>query len=85
MTTHSVIMYSTPSCSWCRVAKDYLRRRNISYREVDVQRDPKAAQELVRRTGQTSVPVIQIDGRLVQGFNQAEIDRLLGLKPGTSH
>jgi glutaredoxin-like YruB-family protein len=72
-----IIIFSTPSCGWCRKAKSYFRDKGFRYRDVDVSKDTKAAQDLQRRTGQMSVPVILINNRPVVGFNRQEIDRLL--------
>jgi glutaredoxin-like YruB-family protein len=77
---HRVLVFTTPTCPWCQRAKGYLRHRGVAFKEIDVTRDPKAAADLVRRTGRIGVPVIEIDGRPVVGFDQAQIDRLLGLK-----
>ncbi|MHB1496708.1 MAG: glutaredoxin family protein [Acidimicrobiales bacterium] len=77
--THRVIVFTTPTCPWCQRAKSYLRSKSIPFKEVDVSRDQQAARELVRRTGQMGVPVIEIDGRAVVGFDQRQVDRLLGL------
>jgi glutaredoxin 3 len=76
---HRVIIFTTPTCSWCRRAKTYLRDRDVRFKEVDVSRDARAASDLVRRTGQMGVPVIEIDGRPIVGFDQRQVDRLLGL------
>lgn len=76
---HRVVVFSTPTCPWCTRAKSYLRERRIAFRDVDVSRDAAAARDLVRRTGQTGVPVIDIDGTLVLGFDKPKVDRLLGL------
>jgi len=72
-----IIVFSTPSCGWCSKAKSYLREKGFRYRDIDISRDQKAAQDVQRRTGQTSVPVILINNRPVIGFNRQEIDRLL--------
>jgi len=80
---HRVIVFTTPTCPWCTRAKSYLRSRSVKFREVDVARDPAAARDLMRRTGQMGVPVVEIDGRPIVGFDQAKIDSLLGLKSGT--
>lgn len=80
-TTHKVLVFTTPTCSWCQRLKAYLRERRVPFREVDVSRDTRAAQDLVRRTGQMGVPVIEIDGRPVVGFDKRRIDTLLGLSP----
>jgi len=77
--THRVIVYSSPTCVWCMRAKTYLRTRGVPFRDVDVSRDPAAARNLVRRTGQMGVPVIEVDGRPIVGFDQARIDGALGL------
>jgi len=78
---HRVIVFSTPTCPWCTRAKTYLRGRGVPFRDVDVSRDAAAARDLVRRTGQMGVPVIEIDGRPIVGFDQARIDAMLGLRP----
>ena len=77
---HRVLVFTTPSCPWCNWAKAYLRERRVSFREIDVSRDAAAARDLVRRSGQMGVPVIEIDGRPVVGFDRPQIDRLLGLR-----
>ena len=77
--THRVLVYSSPTCVWCMRAKTYLRTRGVPFRDVDVSRDPAAARNLVRRTGQMGVPVIEVDGRPIVGFDQARIDGALGL------
>ena len=76
---HRVLVFTTPSCPWCTRAKAYLRDRRVPFREVDVSRDPAAARDLVRRSGQMGVPVIEIDGRPIVGVDRPKIDRLLGL------
>lgn len=76
---HRVIVFTTPTCSWCRRVKSYLRERKVPFREVDVSRDATAARDLQRRTGQTGVPVIEINGKTIVGFDRPAIDRLLGL------
>jgi glutaredoxin-like YruB-family protein len=76
---HRVLVFTTPTCPWCTRAKGYLRARGIAFREVDVSRDAAAARDLVRRTGQMGVPVIEIDGRPVVGFDRSRIDTMLGL------
>ncbi|WP_376790506.1 glutaredoxin family protein [Thermoflexus sp.] len=75
-----VIIFTTPNCPWCRAAKEYLRQRGVPFKEVDVSRDAAAARDLMRRTGQMGVPVLDIGGKIVIGFNRPQIDALLGLK-----
>lgn len=79
--SHRVVVYTGAHCPWCTRVKAYLRQRNVPFTEVDVSRDPAAAQALVRKTGQTGVPQLDIDGRYVIGFDKARIDALLGLAP----
>jgi glutaredoxin-like YruB-family protein len=78
---HRVTVYTGASCSWCTRVKAYLRQRNVAFTEIDVSLEPAQAQALVRKTGQTGVPQLDIDGRYVVGFDKARIDTLLGLAP----
>lgn len=73
----SITLYSTPSCTYCRKAKDYFRENNVPFSEYDVSRDQRRADEMVRKSGQMGVPVIDINGRIIVGFNQPEIDKAL--------
>jgi glutaredoxin 3 len=72
-------MYTTPTCSYCRQAKAYLNQNRVRYTEIDVSRDQRASADMVRRTGQSAVPVILIDNRPIVGFDKRRIDRMLGL------
>jgi len=74
-----VIVYTTPTCSWCRTLKDYLRNNQIPFREIDVTKDEKAATEMVRRSGQQGVPQSLIDGQVIIGFDRNKINNLLGI------
>ena len=74
-----VIMFSTPSCSFCKTAKSYFRQQGIRFKDVDVSRDQAAARDMVRRSGQQGVPQILIGSKVVIGFDRPKIDRLLGL------
>ena len=73
-----VIMFSTPTCTYCKRAKRYFRTHGVPFKEVDVSRDAAAARDMVRRSGQQGVPVIDIGGKIIVGFNQPKIDTLLG-------
>jgi glutaredoxin 3 len=75
-----VIVFSTPTCSFCTAAKQYFRQKGIKYSDVDVSRDPAAARDMVRRSGQMGVPVIDIGGKIVIGFDRNKINQLLGIK-----
>ena len=74
-----VVVFSTPTCPHCKTAKSYLAQKGIRYTDVDVSRDPSAARDMERVSGQQGVPVITIDGRPIVGFDRQKIDRLLGL------
>jgi glutaredoxin 3 len=72
-----VVIYSTPTCPWCKRAKDYLTRKGIAYTEYDVAADRAKAREMIQKTGQMSVPVIEVDGQVVVGFNESQLDKML--------
>lgn len=72
-----VVLFSTTSCSWCRRAKKYFKENRVSFKEVNIERDPKAAQYIVRKTGQTGVPVTKIGSKWIVGFDQPAIEREL--------
>ncbi len=74
-----VIIFSTPTCSFCNMAKKYFNEKGIKYRDVDVSRDPIAARDMVRRSGQQGVPVIDIGGKIVVGFDRVKINKYLGI------
>lgn len=73
----SVTIYSTPSCAYCRLAKDYFRQQGINFTDYNVASDQRKAEEMVRKSGQMGVPVIDINGRVIIGFNKPEIERAL--------
>lgn len=73
----AIKVYSTPSCPWCKVAKNYLASKHVAFEDVDVSRDREAAMEMVQKSGQRGVPVIDINGKIVVGFDQATIDNLI--------
>ena len=75
-----VIVFSTPTCSFCNAAKSYFRQKGVKFKDIDVSRDPAAARDMVRRSGQQGVPVIDIGGKLIVGFDRPKINHSLGLK-----
>jgi glutaredoxin-like YruB-family protein len=74
----SVKVYSTPTCPYCVLAKKYFSSKNIPYEDLDVSKDRNAAGEMIQKSGQRGVPVIDIDGKIIIGFNQNEIDEAIG-------
>ena len=75
-----VIIFTTPTCSFCRAAKRYFQEKKIKFKEIDVSRDERAARDMMRRTGQTGVPVILINNRPIVGFDKPKINQLLGIR-----
>ncbi len=76
---HKVIVYSTEWCPWCHKAKDWLKKNNVAFEERDPEKEPKYAEELIKKSGQTGIPVIDIDGNIIVGYNEGEMKRLLGI------
>lgn len=76
---HEVIIYSTPSCVYCRLAKEYFKENRVQYKEIDVAADQKKAEEMIEKSGQLGVPVIEIDDQIIVGFDKPKIQHLLGL------
>jgi glutaredoxin 3 len=73
----AVTLYSTPSCGFCTKAKSFFRERHIPFTEYNVASDQRKAEEMVRKSGQMGVPVIDIHGKIIVGFNRPEIERAL--------
>jgi len=73
----SVTLYSTPSCAYCRMAKDYFRQNGIAFSEYNVASDQRKADEMVRKSGQMGVPVIDVNGSIIIGFNKPQIEKAL--------
>ena len=74
-----VTIYSTPTCHFCHAAKDFFTQNNVAFEDFDVSIDEIKRNEMVEKTGQLGVPVIDIDGQIVIGFDQGRIKELLGL------
>lgn len=69
-----VIIYTTTWCGFCRMAKDYMDKLGVEYKEEDVERDPAAAQAAVQKSGQMGVPVIDVNGTIILGFDRPRLD-----------
>lgn len=76
-----VIIYSTPACVYCKLAKKYFEQNSIAYTEYDVASNAVAREEMIQKTGQLGVPVIDINGKIVIGFDQGQIKELLEESP----
>jgi glutaredoxin-like YruB-family protein len=75
----SVKVYSTPSCPKCKQLKKFLSERGVEYEDINVASDPAAAQEMIEKSGQMAVPVIDINGKVIAGFNKKKVVEALGL------
>lgn len=75
----TVKVYSTPTCPYCTMAKQYLDSKNVTYENVDVSVDKDRASEMIGKSGQRGVPVLDIDGNIVVGFDRERIDSLLSI------
>lgn len=75
-----VTIYTTPSCVYCKMTKDFFAKKNVSYEERNVATDEKARQEMLDKSHQMGVPVIDVDGEIIVGFNRQELERALEIK-----
>ena len=73
-----VIVYSTPTCPYCNALKDFLKENKIKFENIDVSKNQKAAREIVKKSGQTGVPVTIIDGKVIVGFDERALEREIG-------
>jgi len=74
-----VIIYSLPTCPYCRRLKTYLTEKNIEFTDYNVADDNEKAQEMIDKSGQMGVPIIDIEGKIIVGFDQEALERELGL------
>jgi len=74
-----VKVYSTSECPYCVMAKDFLKEHNIEFEDINVQENHEAADEMVKKSGQTSVPVIDVDGEIIIGFDKEKLKKALKL------
>lgn len=75
-----VIVYSTPTCPYCKLSKEFLKEKNIPFKDIDVSADPAAANEMVKRSGQMGVPVIEVDDQIIVGWNKSALEEALSVK-----
>ena len=74
-----VAIYTTPTCVYCRAAKDFFKRNNVSFEEYDVLTNLEKRQEMFEKSGQMGVPVIFVDDQVIVGFNQPALSKALGI------
>lgn len=77
---HKLIVYSTNMCPWCTRVKEFLKENGIEFEDINVQEDKEKAKEMVEKSGQMGVPVIDIDGHIIVGFDEERIKELLGIQ-----
>ena len=75
-----VKIYTTPTCAFCHAAKEFFREKNVEFKELDVASDEKARDEMIKKTGQLGVPVIEVNGKFIVGFHRSKLAELLGIK-----
>ncbi len=75
-----VKIYTTTWCVFCKAAKEFFKQNSVPYTEINVENDPKAAEEMIEKSGQMGVPVIDIGGKIIVGFDKPAIQKALGMK-----
>lgn len=75
----NIKIYTTPTCVYCKMAKEFFKKNNVEYQEFNVAEDDKARQEMVEKSHQLGVPVIDIDGEIIIGFDEGELRQALDL------
>ena len=75
----NVKVYSTPTCPFCKKTKEFLKANNIGFKDINVSADPAALNEMVEKSGQTGVPVIDIDGTIIVGYDIEALEKALGI------
>jgi len=75
-----VKVFSTPTCAYCVTLKEYLKENNVSFEDIDVSQDQEALNEMVEKSGQMGVPVVEIDKDIIVGFDKEKINQLLSIK-----
>ena len=75
-----VTIYTTPSCVYCRMAKDFFQKNSVEYSELNVVNDEKAREDMIKKSRQLGVPVIDVDGEIFVGFDQSGLKKALKIK-----
>ncbi len=72
-----ILVYTTPTCSWCAKTKEYLQKKKVEFREIDITEESKDREEMIDKSGQMGVPVLDINDIIIVGFNPEKIDEAL--------
>lgn len=75
-----ITIYTTPSCVYCKMTKEFFKENNVEYEEKNVAEDTSAGEKMVQISGQMGVPVIDIDGKIIIGFDKEKLKEILGIK-----
>ena len=75
----NVKVYSTPTCPWCMRTKDFLKQNNIIFTDIDVSSNQAVAEDMIQKSGQMGVPVVEIEGEIIVGFDKEKIKAALGI------
>ncbi len=75
----NVTIYTTPSCGYCNMAKDFFKANNVAYTEYNVSTDLEKRKEMIEKSGQMGVPVIYVDDEMTVGFDKTKLSSLLGI------
>ena len=73
----NVVVYKTQSCPWCHKVMDWLKEHNITFTSLDVGENKKALDDMIKKSNQMGVPVVDIDGTIIVGFNESKLKELL--------
>ena len=77
---HKILLYATRVCPWCHKTAEFFKENKIKFKSIYVDKDHKAAQEMIKKSGQMGVPVIDIDGQIIVGYDVDSIKKALGMK-----
>jgi len=80
MSQFKIRVFSTPACPYCVTLKEYLKQHNIEFEDIDVSEDMKAQKEMIEKSEQMGVPVVEIDGQIIIGFDREKISKILNIK-----
>jgi glutaredoxin-like YruB-family protein len=73
----AIKVYSTPTCPWCKKVKEFLKENDIKFTDIDVSNDESASKEMVKISGQIGVPVIDVNGTIISGFDETKLKKAL--------
>ena len=80
MSQYNIRVFSTSACPYCVTLKEYLKQHNLEFEDIDVSEDMKAQKEMIEKSGQMGVPVVEIDGQIIIGFDREKISKILNIK-----